>query len=56
MVCTGKFDFTMVITVTGTSVRANNTQGATVEELVAEMQKKFTYQAEKTRTLTMMMM
>ncbi len=35
VVWAGKFDYAAVITVTGTTIRARNNHGATVEELVA---------------------
>ena len=41
VVCAGMFDYTVVITVTGTTIRAGSNHGATAEELVAEMHKQF---------------
>ena len=37
----GKFDYAVVITVTGTTIRSGSNRGATAEELVAEMHKQF---------------
>ncbi len=37
----GKFDYAVVITVTGTTIRAGSNGGATAEELVTEMHKQF---------------
>ena len=47
MVCAGKFDYAAVITVMGTTIRASKNQGATTEELVAEMHKQFCILGEK---------
>ena len=41
VVRTGKFDYAAVIKVTGTTVRGSKAQGATAEELVAEMHKQY---------------
>ena len=41
VVCTGKFNYAAVITVTGTTIRAGSNRGATAEELVAKIHRQF---------------
>ncbi len=51
----GKFDYAAVITVTGTTIRTSKAQGATVEELAAEMHKQYCISGDKKKPMMMTM-